>query len=65
MSHESSAKVKYIVSADGTRLYSGAAGDPTSTALIFVDGLGARAAWFATVFKGPRFSKDYFLVRPP
>lgn len=64
MSQGSRTQVKYIVSADGTRLYSDAVGNPSSPALVFVHGLGTTAVCFDTIFRNPQFSADHFLVYP-
>ncbi|KAI5117109.1 hypothetical protein M0805_008228 [Coniferiporia weirii] len=54
---------KDVTSADGTKLYADAVGDPSHPALVFIHGFGAGSAAFSDLFANPEYSKELYLIR--
>lgn len=53
---------RYIISADGTKVFAGALGDPTKPALVFVHGFSLCSSIFNDLFARSENSKGYYLV---
>ena len=53
---------KFVVSADGTRIFAGALGVPDKPALIFVHGFTLSGSIFDDLFARLESSKDYYLA---
>lgn len=53
---------KFIGSADGTRIFAGALGDPKKPALVFVHGFTLSGSIFDDLFGRPGSPKDHYLV---
>ena len=51
-----------LTSADGTRIYADAVGNPENPALIFTHGFGSCAEVFNDIFSEPKFSEKHYLV---
>ncbi|KAF7795621.1 hypothetical protein EIP86_006786 [Pleurotus ostreatoroseus] len=54
---------KLLHSADGTKIYAEAAGDPSKPALVFIHGLGLCTFAFDAQFEDPRLNQTLYLVR--
>lgn len=54
---------KVLHSADGTKVFSEAAGDPSNPALVFIHGLGLCGIAFDAQFEDPRLNESLYLVR--
>ena len=54
---------KYAVSADGSKIFAGAVGNPEKPALVFVHGYTLTSSVFNDLFSNPTSSKDFYLVR--
>ena len=55
---------KFIESADGTRIFAGALGDPDKPALVFVHGFTLSSSVFDDLFARTESSKEYYLASP-
>lgn len=53
---------KFVVSADGTKVFGGAVGDSEKPALIFVHGYSLTSSVFNNFFANPENSVDFYLV---
>lgn len=53
---------KFVTSADGTRVFAGAVGDPSRPALVFVHGYSLTSEVFNEIFAKPENSRDFYLV---
>lgn len=54
---------KVLESADGTKLFAEAAGDPANPALVFIHGFGVSGVAFDAQFEDPRLNENLYLVR--
>lgn len=52
----------FVVSADGTRIFAGAVGNPSNPALVFVHGFTLCGDVFNDIFANSDYSKDFYLV---
>lgn len=53
---------KRLTSADGTRIYADAVGDPANPAILFAHGFGGCAEIFNDIFSESKFSEKHYLV---
>lgn len=53
----------FVTSADGTRLWAQAIGDPSKPAIVFLHGLACTALGFDRQFSDPELLKNLYLVR--
>jgi pimeloyl-ACP methyl ester carboxylesterase len=54
---------EYVTSADGTRIYSEAVGDPTKPAIVFIHGFQLSSVAFDPIFDDPKWTDKLYLVR--
>ena len=54
---------EYVTSADGTRIYSEAVGDPSKPAIIFIHGFQLSSIAFDSIFDDPKWTDKLYLVR--
>ena len=54
---------EYVTSADGTRIYSEAVGDPSKPAIIFIHGFQLSSVAFDSIFDDPKWTDKLYLVR--
>ena len=52
----------YVTSADGTRIYTEAVGDPTKPAVIFIHGFQLSSVAFDPIFDDPKWTDKLYLV---
>lgn len=53
---------KFVVSADGTRVFAGALGNPEKPALVFIHGMTLSGSVYNNLFSMPELSNDFYLV---
>ena len=53
---------KFVLSADGTKVFAGALGDPSKPALVFIHGITLSSSIFNNIFALPELSQDFYLV---
>lgn len=63
MNRPSNLTEKFVVSADGSKIFASAVGNPEKPALVFVHGYALTSAVFNDIFSNPWNSKDFYLVR--
>lgn len=52
----------FVLSADGTKVFAGALGDPRKPALVFIHGITLSSSIFNNIFALPELSQDFYLV---
>ena len=53
---------KFVVSADGTKVFAGALGNPEKPALVFIHGITLSDSVYNNLFSMPDLSNDFYLV---
>ncbi|KAF8333348.1 Alpha/Beta hydrolase protein [Amanita rubescens] len=54
---------EYVASADGTRIYSEALGDPTKPCIVFIHGFQLSSVAFDPIFNDPKWTDQLYLIR--
>ncbi|THH07991.1 hypothetical protein EW145_g3019 [Phellinidium pouzarii] len=54
---------KFVISADGTRIYADAVGSSSNPALVFAHGFTASSVAYNGLFSNPDYSKNFYLIR--
>ena len=53
---------RYITSADGTKLYADAVGDPSKPSIVFIHGFALSASVFDSIFLEKSYTKEFYFV---
>lgn len=59
-----SANGEVVASADGTKIWAQAAGDPTKPGVVFIHGFACTSLPFEKQFADPELLRNLYLVRP-
>lgn len=54
---------RYLTSADGSKLYVEAIGDPTKPSIVFIHGFTLSGAVFDNIFFNKDFNSSFYVVR--
>ena len=54
--------VRYITSADGTKLYADAVGDPSKPSIVFIHGFALSASVFDSIFLEKSYTNGFYFV---
>lgn len=54
---------RYLTSADGSKLYAEAIGDPTKHSIVFIHGFTLSGAVFDNIFLNKDFISSFYVVR--